>query len=282
MSAEKLHQLLDDLRNSRGRARSERPEAFDARLASVTEALADVPLFHGTDQGHLQSIWDKGHLESRKTLGHIALDHQRCFDTYEAVYTSAGVMYPQRQVAFAFSRSIEQDAELQIDGSPWDTGAFFRHVAPLLRLDTDQAKSSVFHAHTLGAPWYRDYLVAYVATCFACAADYLRSGAYAQPDPAQVMSSRPNDFLLRVFEVRVRPRLPLESRCILALFLPSPRYLTPSIAEHLCPVIEGSGVRIEYYGRPPRHGVKTNPTPDDLRRYVTAWMCNRIQREAKP
>ncbi len=219
-------------------------------------------------------------MESRKTLGHGELDHQLCFDTYEAVYTSAGIMHPQREVAFAFSPNIEEVPGLRIDGSPWDTGAFFRHVAPLLHLDTDEAKASFFHAHTLQAPWYREYLVAYVATCFSCAADYLRRSDYAHPDPAQILSARPNDPLLRVFEVRVYPRLPLESGSILALFLPSPEYLTPPVAERLYPMLEDAGVHIEYYGRPPLRGIKTNPSRDDLRRYVIAWMCKRIHGEA--
>ncbi|WP_295578050.1 hypothetical protein [uncultured Lamprocystis sp.] len=282
MSAEKLERLLNDLRTSRKGAAADQADDYDIRLASVTAALADVPLLHGTAQAHLPDIWDKQCLDSRRTLNKQPLEHQICLDTYDAVYASVGVMYPQRQAAIAFASSIDEDPDLRVHGSPWDTGAFFKHVAPRLGLATDEARLDFFQKHTLAAPFYRQYLIAYVATCFACARDYLQSAPYRHPDPEGVMSAMPGEILLRIFEIRVCPSLPLRPPGILAVFLASPRFLTRAFRERVEPALRSTGIAIEYYGRPPSRSVKINPTPDDLRRFVTDWICKRTPREAGP
>lgn len=275
MSEAKLQRLLAKLRVCREQADKALRDDYPGRLGAMEQQMSGVPLIHGTSLNFLNDIWKTQALRSRKELGMAELDHQRCFNTYGAVYVSAGVMYPERQVAIAFSPGVEEDVGLRVDASPWDTGTFYKYVALSMGLKTETDRLRFFREHTLRAPVYRKYLIDYVATCFRSADDYLRRRPYIHPDPGGVMAVRPDDFFLRVFEIRCFPRLSLRTDSIEAVFLPSPRFLTRPLRERVIPEMRRAAIRLEYYGKQPGTGRETNPTPADLLSYVTEWVCRR-------
>ena len=277
MSEEKLRLLLNKLQASR-QTRKEFLDDYPVQMMTVREQIGDVPLIHGTSPQNLINIWNVKALRSREQLGKAELDHQRCFNTYGAVYASVGVMYPQRQVAIAFSPSIEEDVDMRVDASPWDTGSFYKQVASSIGLKTEEDRLTFFREHTLDAPEYREYLVDYVATCFQSAEDYLRHGDYKYPDPAGVMAVNPNNSFLRVFEVRSYPQLNLRPEKIEVVFLPSPissRELLQVASE-----MRSAGINIEYYGQRRTGQRETNATSADLQSDVTDWICKRAMQRA--
>jgi len=271
MSEKKLQERLAELQKGRSHAVTKHDPK---QLADVEQHMRDAPLIHGTSLNCLNEIWANQALDSRKKRGKKALVHQSCFNTYDAVYTSIGVMYPQRQMAFVFSPTLEGEADHRFEASPWDSGAFYKQAASLLGLSSDAERKDFFNQHTLPAPLYRPYLIEYIASTFKTAEDYFRRQPYSHPDPGGVMVADPENFFLRVFEVRVFPKLPLKH--IQVVFLPSVKNLPKPVREKVLPELRRANIPIEYYAK----GVtrrETNPTPADLQHYVTEWMCNRAK-----
>ena len=185
-------------------------------------------------------------------------------------------MYPQRQVAIIMSAAIESATGLLIDATPWDTGTFYGQVASQLGLDSDSSRSRVYHEHTLPAPFYRSYLMEYITTCFSSSGDYLRGRRNSRADPLRVMAICPDDLLVRVFEAHISPSVNFNPEQIVAIFLPRPRMLTRDLREKVVPELRRAGIPVEYYGQRRPRPTETNPTPADLQRHVTRWICDRV------
>jgi hypothetical protein len=277
----KLKRLLDRLESARAKADARDNSSYSLRLAEARRLLDTVPLLHGTTGQHLTKIWEDQSIRSRRELGLKELPHQRCFGTYGAVYASLGVMYPQRQAAIALSASIEGNADLTVDASPWDSGTFYS-LAPKLGLKGDSDRAQVYDEHTLPAPLYRTYFAEYVTTCFANGMDYLRGRKNAHIDPLNVLSVWPSDLLVRVFEAHLSPTVNLRADQIEAVFLPAARLLNRKMREVVLPKLHRAGIRVEYYGRQQPGRQETNATPADLQRYVTRWICSRASLEREP
>ncbi len=94
-------------------------------------------------------------------------------------------------------------------------------------------------------------------------------------DPARVMAALPEQALLRIFELHVYTRLPLDLDRIEAVFLRSVKSLSDLQRRDMVPRLRRAGIAVEYYGRGPAKGRESNATSDDLRAYVTEWMCHR-------
>jgi hypothetical protein len=280
MTREQLDQLAAGLRQCRLGSEDSRDQDYPSHRATAHSCLRDIPLLHGTGVGMLDAIWDSRALSSRQGTGRQPLRHQGCFSTYDAVYTSVGVLHPAREAALAFSPRIESDSSMRMDASPWDSGMFYK-ACPSLGLDGEKERNRVFHEHTLPAPLYREYFVDYVATCFGCAEDYLQAAPYRREDPAHVMGTWPQEVLLRVFELRVYSKLPLRLDRIEAVFLRSASSLTELQRKDMLPKLRRAGVAVEYYGRGPTNSRETNATADDLRAFVMRWMSHR-QRASSP
>ena len=275
MSHEKLKRLKADLERCRNDADDLAPADYPSNRALVAQRVGGAPSIHGTAMRFLDRIWGEQALLSRQAIGRDPLKHQHCFDTHDAVYASVGVLHPGREVALAFSPRIETDSSLRVEASPWDTGMFYLHAAPRLGLESDGECRRVFLEHTLPAPLYREYLIDYVATCFDCGDDYLRAMPYWHEDPMRVMGTLPKEALLRVFELRVFSRLPIDLSRVEAVFLPSAKSLTGLQKRDMLPRLRRAGVAVEYYGRGTGGRREANPIPDDLRTYVMDWVCRR-------
>ncbi len=178
-----------------------------------------MPLVHGMrEASHLRSALDAGALLSREQLELPPLPSEAYLRIKDAVYTCAGVLYPQRRIALVFAAAAEDNAE--VTASPWDTGSLCasRSICPGLPLGPAGDRRTLFEKTCLPAPHYRTYLVNYVSACFRTPDDYLDQKPHLYPDPAGALSSEKR--MARLFEVRFRTRLPIRRDTLLVAFLP--------------------------------------------------------------
>lgn len=212
MSRERLDNLLREL----ARCREEQGPPCQQNYQQggpKTKVLHRVPLVHGLDRREaLDDILRAQALRSRQALGRTPLPHQALFETTNAIYTAAGVLHPNRTIALVLSPQAEERS--RADASPWDSGWFHKEAS-----GTKAQIREVFLLRSLPAPFYREYLVDYVATCFTCPQDYLNRRSPRFKDPAGIFPQE--DRLSRAFEVRFADTLPLDpGRSLLAVIAP--------------------------------------------------------------
>ncbi|MFM7202717.1 MAG: hypothetical protein ACKO6N_18170 [Myxococcota bacterium] len=254
---------LERLASHRGRQPGQVAH-FQRVEADVRQQLQDVGLVHGTRLGRVQQILMDRALRSKQKQGQAGSLAQVALETEQQVCTSAGLLYPERNVVLIFRREAEEVAGRVVEATPFDSGHFwnggiYQHIR-----DREQ-RQLVYRAWCLPAPGYRDYFVARVASCFE-GVEAWRSGAPPLfSDPDDMLSPDSHDkkcwFLDRSFEVRFEGTLPLDEH-MAAIFLPfrrgdaRQRGLRPSLEE-----LERLGVELHYIG-----------TEDDLKQGVLAWL----------
>lgn len=238
-------------------------------LPGAAAVLAEVPLVHGIkDIGKFRSavIHDR-ELRSARNLSRPALESEIYFGLGEVLYTSAGILYPDRRFAVILSPSVEEGRTAE--ASPWDSGAFYRalcrHVPPP---DASTARRDVFLAHTLPPPAYRAYLVDYIATCFRSGQAYLCAEAPVYRDPLGAFC---DSFFSRVFEVRFAEPIPLSSWSVEMIFIPRDAGNRESFAFRRSLEQTFSGKRVRTYDE----GRRT------LQDTVRSWMLDRLIREGR-
>ena len=120
---------------------------------------------------------------------------------------------------------------------------------------------------TLRAPYYRDYFVDYVATCFATPADYVDNNPHSFEDPLGVLDSE--SWASRIFEVRFEGDLELSPQNLLAVFLPANRRRNVSGALHdYLQRLRDVDVEVLYYPS----------ATHQLRRRVRSWFRRYLER----
>jgi len=90
------------------------------------------------------------------------------------------------------------------------------------------------------------------------------------------MAHQPGNFFLRVFEAHIFADLNLQPNLVEAVFLPSPRLLTPKIREEILPDLHRLGIDVQFYGMRRQTVGEINATPADLQPFVTDWVCRRM------
>jgi hypothetical protein len=193
------------------------------------------------------------------------LDSEEYLGITSHVYTAAGVLYPTRRVALVLSPNIETSTS--VNATPWDSASICqsRAICPHVPLPPKADRRDIFFNACLPSPEYRDYLVSYVASCFASPQDYLAGKAHVYPDPLRALHS--NKWQSRIFEVRFERQILLSARVIHAIFLPrysgGPKYL---FLREIAEVLQSEGVEICYYMESYEH----------LPTMVYDWMLHRI------
>jgi hypothetical protein len=183
-------------------------------------------------------------------------------------------MYPSRQTAIVFSCKIEAmgDKYCKSYASPWDTGTFYYHIAPKLGIDNENDKLEKFKHYSFRYPDYREYMLAYVASCFLTSSDYLERHSPVVPDPLGAMGATPDNEMARIFEVRFYPQLPVIPRMIEAVFFPS-AFPSRKVVETVIPALKRAGVELYY---------DDQETPVGIQEQVTRWMLERTKTGGTP
>lgn len=176
-----------------------------------TEPLSDVPLVHGVPKAEdFVSIVKDEELRSRPGRGLPSRNKAEQFlGIHDKVYTSAGHLYPDAEIALVFRPEVEDET---VDASPWDTGTF---VNRLCKDRSDDERRAIFIRYSLPAPGYRSYLVHYTSACFTHPQHYLRGVRNGYPDPVGAMADH---LRSRCFEVRFTSRLPVDRHSLLGVF----------------------------------------------------------------
>lgn len=221
---------LDDCRQVHGAA----CQVSHGRLVEGLSPFAHrVPLVHGLRQWTassparepVQALLDvlrSGYLKSRRQMNpdvplqSSQLKPEQLLGIPDSVYTSAGVLYPNCELALLFSRGAEETADAT--ATPWDSGAYSKvydleRVSPI---DLEKYRQ-IFSRYNLPAPAYRQYLQHYVASCFTSAEQYLEARDFKFADPMGLLRHR--RLTLSVFEVRFKQRLPVSPSTLLAVFV---------------------------------------------------------------
>jgi len=264
-TAGKLQKLLDELSATRGHTGEARHSHYNSVLVSVQATLGDVPLVHGmTSVPDLLRVFSDGCLRGRRDRSpeRGAMKPEHILGIPSCIYTAAGVLYPERNVALVFRSSVETDNE--VSASPWDSGHFCNAQQGSLRDLSQEQRRSLFWSHSLPSPAYREYLVHYVASCFDSATDYIDNRPHRYADPLGALTH--DRWQSRIFEVRVRERLTVDAPRLLAVFIP--RYHRVTFTEDFDrheQALEGAGVSIRYYG-----------TREKLKSVVSSWMRSHL------
>lgn len=213
--ASSLEQLLEQLANCRHRSGAERVAHYEEARPKVEASLQQLPLLHGTREwkGFLGAL-RQGALRSRAARSRAESQANTYLGLVNRVFTSAGVLYPDQDFAFAFSPGAESG--VRVEASPWDSGAFCRSLCPHLPPPPHPLRRKLFRENSLHAPDYREYLVHYVASCFQSARDYLVLDPHKWPDPLEALG---RSFTSKVFEVRFESRIPLNALTLEAVFV---------------------------------------------------------------
>ena len=265
----KIERLLRKLEESRAAQDSLRAAHYRQALPHA-RMLHRVPLVHGVSHPDAAiKVLRERELLSRVRIGKPPFDSEQYLGMKDSVYTSAGVLYPKRQIALVFSPSVEDS--FPANATPWDTGAFHNGtICRDLPAPPDSTRRRVFQEVCLPSPEYRDYLVEYVATCFRSALDYLKCQPHVYSDPWRALAT--NKWQSRIFEVRFDHRLPIDSRVLLGIFIP--RHVSRRYAFDLRDAAETwamAGVDvIEYDG-----------ACEDVQQRVRAWIVGRLEAETR-
>jgi hypothetical protein len=263
----RLQDLLKDLDACRRRDGEERSSHYEEQLPHALKQVERLPLFHGTNIDAFFSAFSVGELRCRAAVRSDLPEAQRYLGLGEWVYTSAGVLYPNRVVAIVLGPHSE--AHEKVAASPWDTGAFCHHLCPQLSPMPGPERRQHFQRHTLPSPAWRQYMGHYVASCFGSFDDYLESRPHKWADPLGALSS---DRFSRVFEVRFQVRIPLTSDTLVALFIPRNAGGRKMLALRTKLSLLGPNVHVDYYPAAERL----------LPQRVRAWMQPRFEAGASP
>lgn len=211
-----LARLLTELDEHRRAGGEERVRHHKEKLPEAEALLRKVPLVHAVnDFGKFMGALQDRALRSRVDLGSLNHAAEEYFGLRGCVYVAAGVLYPDSRFAFVLSPRAEADRE--VDASPCDSGSLYKSLCPDLPRAPAPDLAALFRACTLPSPQYREYLVHYVASCFGSATDYITRGAAPYSDPRGIICG---SFTSRVFEVRFRGQVELESWNLEAIFMP--------------------------------------------------------------
>lgn len=187
----------------------------EAQKAACHALLYRAPLVHGTrNPRDFSDIVFGGELKTRTALQREPSDTEEYLGLTDVVYTSAGILYPQRNFAFVFSAELERVSAA--DASPWDTGHIVNR--PGLPPLSSPARRNLFLRYRLAAPHYRAYFVEYVASCFTCPEDYLLGRDHRFSDPARILHRGPDGARSRCFEVRFAGNVQLGATTLRAVF----------------------------------------------------------------
>ena len=258
MSGEALRGLLEEL----DRIRAELPARQASYARAFDEAkrlLHDIPLVRGIGQhAHFVQALETEQLVSRAALGLAPSRPEASLGIQNAVYTSAGVLYPNREFAVVLKATIE--SEVAADASPWDSGAL---CGEMLEAHPGEARRAIFLKYRLGSPHWREYLVHYVASCYHSPLDYLCLRRHAYRDPLGAMSS---SWTSRCFEVRLTSPVQLKAVHLAAIFSRRERSDRAFLkTRELLASLERKGVDVKFY----------DGNWNQLRSLVMRWMCDR-------
>lgn len=211
-----LARLLTELDEHRRAGGEERIRHHRDKMPEAETLLRRVPLVHAVNDlsKFMGALQDRA-LRSRADLGWLNHAAEEYFGLRDCVYVAAGVLYPDSRFAFVLSPRSED--EQKVEATPCDSGSLYSSLRPDLPRAPAPDLAALFHACTLPSPQYREYLVHYVASCFGSAVDYLVRGEARYSDPHGIICDR---FTSKVFEVRFRERLPLETWTLEAIFMP--------------------------------------------------------------
>lgn len=240
---ERLQARLTALSNHRAQVEGQQAH-FQAQEKGTRQRLLDVPLIHGvTKEGIALEILDATKLVCKQQLSQDGSTAQRVLGTDHFVCTSAGILYPNRSIAFVFGATCEAGREAE--ATPFDSGHFHKQIKKGGADDRAEALLRYSNA-TLPAPEYREYLVCYVASCFLSADAWLKQEMHCYPDPEGYMNEQ---LLSRVFEVRFRHDLPLDTH-LKAVFFPYDSGDLDAIKlKQRLSILESRGVELYAYSR---------------------------------
>ncbi len=259
MHSEQLRELLGDLERCRS-ADAKRAASYAAILADTRRRLADIPLVRGiTRHEHLRDALDAG-LVPRNLVRGDASSAEAYLGLEGVVYTSAGILYPEREFAVVLTARV--DTEFRVEATPWDTGALCRVLCPTLPRPPAPERREIFLKYRLAAPHWREYLVHYVASCYHSPIDYLTLGNHAYPDPLGALGPA---WQSRCFEVRIHSSVRLEPTRLEVIFARRDKGGVEFLATRArLGALEKQGVQIKYY-----NGWERLPL------LVQQWMCSR-------
>lgn len=219
---EKLLLLSEELSQHRSQLGNACSAQFSQQQQSMARHAARMPLVHGMNDGEglpgLQEILADRALRSAadrkpdKSLKEI----ESLLALPDCVYTSAGVLYPQKNVALLFQPAVE--ASSTAEASPWDSGAFGRHYR-LKHQSEDLRKRyrELFRKYCLPAPQYREYFRYYIATYYGNCEQYLSGQKSTFNDQLEFLKH--DSFGSRIFEVRFQRSLPVSAGTLMAVFV---------------------------------------------------------------
>lgn len=244
---EQLQRLLDRLAAHRS-AQAGNAQHFAVVRSAVERHLRTVGLVHGiskdlrsgSSRDILVKVLEASALRSPELLGKSPSQGQKHSRTSGWVCTSAGPLYPSRNIGLVFRHSAESGRT--VEASPFDSGAWFKEA----KGQSEEAlarRFQQFREFTLPAPEYREFLGALVASCFENSDAYLRGEA---PKFQAMEGLEPKSKLKLGFEVRFKDVLPLDSH-LYALVLEERRddaalfELQPMLSQ-----LESMGVQVYY------------------------------------
>ena len=259
MHSEQLQKLLGDLERCRSDD-DERRLSYDSILTETRQRLHGVPLVRGiTRHEHFRDALDVG-LQPRNLVRGDASAVEEYLGLNGVVYTSAGILYPEREFAIVLTARV--DTEFPVEATPWDTGAMCRSLCPTIPRPPAPERREVFLKYRLAAPYWREYLVHYVASCYSSPIDYLTLGGHAYQDPLGALSLT---WTSRCFEVRIHGSVRLEPARLEVIFSRRDKGGAEFLATRArLSALEKQGVQVKYY-----NGWERLPT------LVQQWMCSR-------
>jgi hypothetical protein len=257
---EQLGELLDDLERCRAGDDSRRG-SYHATLEETRRRLHDVPLVRGiTKREHFARALRHG-LEPRLLIRGDASFSEEYLGIESVVYTSAGILYPEKEFAIVLSSQI--DDEFPVDATPWDTGALCRSLCPGVPRPPAPERRELFLKYRLRAPHWREYLVHYVASCYGAPGDYLTLQPHRYQDPLGALGK---GWTSRCFEARIAACISLEPTRIAAIFSRRDKGGVEFLpARARLRELEDRGVNVQYYSGGWQR----------LRGLVQQWMCSR-------
>jgi len=218
----KLRALCDELSQHREELGSACKSQFLQQQPLMAAQTDRLPLVHGINDREglpdLQNILVQSVLRSAAERDPACSPKQieELLGLTDCVYTSAGVLYPQKNVALLFRATVERVSVPE--ASPWDSGVFGKRYR-LKDLPEDQRirYRALFRSHCLPAPQYRTYFCYYIATHFGNINQYLTGQKSSFPDRLDLLKD--TSFGARMFEVRFPQRLPISASTLMAVFV---------------------------------------------------------------
>jgi hypothetical protein len=259
MHSEQLQELLGDLERCRSSDHARR-QSYDSILTETRQRLHGVPLVRGiTRREHFWDALTRG-LAPRSVVRGDASPPEGYLGIEGVVYTSAGILYPDKEFAIVLSAGI--DTKWDVEATPWDTGALCRSICPTMPRPPAPERKEVFLKYRLMAPAWREYFVHYVASCYGSPVDYLTLAGHAYQDPLGALSDH---WTSRCFEVRIRGCVPLQPPHLEVIFSRRDKGGADFLStRRRLKALEDQGVHVSYYG-----------SRDRLAILVQRWMCSR-------